>query len=392
MTSIAQSLRDNIVYATGYLQGRSYAFPRSVSEVYAMATSKLTSLIALPLPFLSFLALPFFSGTSTTVSLAFFYLTWSAFVFSHGPHAVEIYGNVFVRLLCFVAPALLLALFDSAVPAVGRGLKNRGASHLPLAQFGRNKLFEVAGVAVANIALSIAVQAALEFVVTDIFHLRSLLKVTTLVPLPWNILKHIVIGFALRGILIYIAHRYLLHTFSSPLKTWHLRWQHSVKLPFSLVAAYDHPINFLLLEWLPAFLPAYLFRFHVLTWHLFLALCSLEELLVYSGYAVLPSQIILLGMARRTDEHFALVDEGKKAGNFGRTGILDFVCGTTCNVENDAMDDVQSEAEKHNIQQRATNAVDGAISGLRDTRATTKAGKPGTRARTKASREQSGAD
>ena len=121
----------------------------------------------------------------------------------------------------------------------------------------------------------------------------------------------------------------------------------------------------LLLHWLPAFLPAYLFRFHVLTWHFFIALCSLEELFVFSGYSVLPSTIILLGMARRNDEHFDVVYEGDDVGNFGRTGILDFCCGTSCQGEDDAMDDIQKEVEKHQVQERAEGALNGAVSGFK---------------------------
>lgn len=170
-------------------------------------------------------------------------------------------------------------------------------------------------------------------------------------------------------------HRFLLHTYDSPLKNWHLQWQHSIRLPFSLVATYDHPVNYLLSQWLPTFIPAYLFRFHVLTWHFFVALCSLEELFVYSGYVVLPSSIVLVGMARRTDEHFDVVYDGKPAGNFGRFGILDFVCGTTCREDDDAVDDIQEEAEKHHVRERAEGVKDGIASGLkgRKTKANTRA-------------------
>ena len=360
-----QSIRDNLVYGSGYVAGRS---PHSLSDVYAKIISKLTTLVSLPLPFLSFLALPFFSGTSTTITVGFFYLTWTALVLSHDQLEVEIVGTLLVKLFCFVLPALAFVLFDSFAPKLSKGIKNRGTSQLPLQQLDRDKLLRVVGFAVLNASLSIGLQALLEFIVTDVLHVRSLLKVTSIVPLPWNILKDVAFGFAIRGVLIYVVHRYLLHTFDSPLKSWHLEWQHSVQLPFSLVAAYDHPANYLLMQWLPTFLPAYLFRFHVLTWHLFLALCSLEDLFVFSGYAALPSRILLLGMAERCDEHFAVVYDDKDAGNFGRTGILDFVCGTSCPGEDDAVDDMQAEAEKHNVAQRASSAINGAVAGVKGNR------------------------
>ena len=360
MSSIVQSMRDNVLYSLGYAKGRSFSLPTSFSEL----VSKATSFVSLPLPFLSFLALPFFSGTSTTVNLVFFYLTWSALVLSHDQLTVELYGTLAIRLMCFVLPALAFLAFDCAAPSLSKGMKNRGSRQLPLA-LERKTILEVTGFALANVFLAIAVQALLELLFTEVLHLRSILKVTAAVPLPWNILKDVAKGFVIRGILVYVVHRFLLHTYESPLKSWHLQWQHSVSLPFSLVAAYDHPANYLLAQWLPTFIPAYLFRYHVLTWHLFIALCSLEELFVFSGYAVLPSSIVLVGMARRMDEHFAVVSEGKDAGNFGRFGILDFVCGTVCQGEGDAMDDMEDEADKHKVQERAQGALNGAVSGIK---------------------------
>lgn len=364
MSSVPQFLRDKLVYSSGFIQGRAHTFPNNIADLYGVVVGKITSLVSLPLPFLSFLAVPFFSGTSTTLSLAFFYLTWSAFVLSHNQLAVEFYGTLAVRLLCFVLPALGFAIFDGTAPKLSRGLKNRGTKQLPLAQLERRKLLEITGWAVLNVAGSVLLEVVLEFFATEVLRVRSVFKVTSFVPLPWNIIKNVAAGFVVRGILVYAAHRFL-HEYESPLRTWHLQWQHSVSLPFSLVAAYDHPVNYLLVQWLPMFLPAYLSRWHVLTWHLFVALCSLEDLFVYSGYAVLPSNILLLGMARRTDEHFAVVDEGKAAGNFGRWGVMDFVCGTTCQEGDDAADDLHKEAEKHGVKDRAQNAMDGAVAGVK---------------------------
>ena len=358
-----QSIRDNALYAYGYVQGRSFLLPHSLSDVYALAVSKLTSLIALPLPFFSFLALPFFGGTSTSINLVFFYLTWSALVLSHDQLTIELYGTLAVRLLCFLLPALGFLAFDLAAPSVSKAIKAKGEKQLP-SKLSRNKLLEVTGVAIFNVLLAVALQAEFEFGTTEVLHLRSVLAISSVVPLPWTMAKDVLKGFVVRGVVHYYVHRYLLHTYRSPLRTWHLRWQHSVKLPFSLVAAYDHPICYLLAQWLPLFATAVVFRMHVLTWHVLLALVSLEDLFVYSGYAVLRSSIILAGMARRTDAHFASVKAGKPA-DFGHWGILDFVSGTSYNGEADVMDDVQDEAEKHRFQERAQDAVNGALASIK---------------------------
>ena len=60
--SLPQVIRDKAVYTTGWLSGRSSGWPGSFSDAYALVASKFTSLLSLPLPFLSFLAFPFFGG------------------------------------------------------------------------------------------------------------------------------------------------------------------------------------------------------------------------------------------------------------------------------------------------------------------------------------------
>jgi hypothetical protein len=358
-----QTLRDNALWSYGYFQGRSILFPRSIPELYGMVVSKATSFVALPLPLLSFLALPVFGGTSTSFSLLFVYLTWSSLVFAHDPLSLEIYGTLAVRALFFLLPAIAFLAFDCGTPSLSKNVKAYGEKNLP-SRLGSERLPKIATVAIFNVLLSVALQAASEVLFTEVFHLRSILKVTSFVPLPWSIAKDVVKGLALRGVLHYYIHRYVLHSYESPLKTWHLQWQHSVQLPFSLAAVYDHPVCYLLVNWLPDFLPAYLFRFHVLTWHIFVAITSLETLFIYSGYAVLPSSIVLAGMARRTDAHFLTAASGKKPCNFGHWGILDFILGTSCKETASIFEDLQDEAQKHHLDERAHKAARAALDGL----------------------------
>jgi len=360
-----QALRDKVLWSYGYFQGRSVLLPRSIPELYGMAMSKATSLVALPLPFLSILALPVFGGKSTSLSLVFVYLTWSSLVFAHDPLSLEIYGTLAARILFFLLPAFAFLAFDCGTPSLSKNVKAYGEKNLP-SRLGNGRLLKIASIGVANVLLSMALQAVLEMLFTDVFHLRSILKVTSFVPLPWSIAKDVVKGLALRGVLHYYIHRYLLHTYETPLKTWHLKWQHSVQLPFSLAAAYDHPVCHLLVNWLPDFLPAYLFRFHVLTWHIFVAVTSLETLFIYSGYAVLPSSIVLAGMARRTDAHFVTAAAKREPCNFGHWGILDLLMGTNCKDTASVVDDLQDEAHKHRFEERAQKAARGALDGLNE--------------------------
>ena len=73
---------------------------------------------------------------------------------------------------------------------------------------------------------------------------------------------------------------------------------------------------------------------------------SLEETFVYSGYNILPSGLILGGIARRTDIHF--LTEGK--GNYS-SGILDWVGSTS--LGQDFIEDIGDEAEAHDWEGKA---------------------------------------
>lgn len=279
---------------------------------------------------------------------------------SHDHLTIELYGTLAIRCFLFLLPALGFLGFDCIVPKISRRVKARGREHLPL-RLGRDKLLRIAGIAVGNVLLSILLQTFMEILFSRILHLRSLIKVSPTIPLPWSMAKDILGGLVLRGLVHYLIHRYYLHTYDTVLKSWHLGWQHSIDFPFSIVAAYDHPVNYLLAVWMPTILPAYLFRWHVLTWHLFTALTSLEELFVFSGYSVLPSTIILAGMARRTEAHFDSVKAGKDVGNFGRLGLMDLVIGSSCQDEEDVLDDLDQEVEKHNVKERAQGTVNSAM-------------------------------
>jgi len=91
-----------------------------------------------------------------------------------------------------------------------------------------------------------------------------------------------------------------------------------------------------------------------MTYLLLLAIFSLEEMFTYSGYTILPSTIMLRGMARRTDAH--MISQGQ--GNYGPLGVLDWAHGTT--LGSDVMEDFKAEMDKHDVKDRTANAVDGA--------------------------------
>ncbi|KAL8868773.1 MAG: hypothetical protein Q9174_004762, partial [Haloplaca sp. 1 TL-2023] len=300
----------------------------------------------LSIPALSFLLIPTFSSYSTSLNLLFFYVTWSTLILSNSPLKVEIVGTLGIRILFYILPAAGFLAFDAATPNIAAKLKEHRETALPTGeeQGGtKGRWWKIALVSTGNVLLGVVVQSVVELLFTEILHIRSALKVSTSLPMPWGIAIDLIRGLFLREILSYVAHRYALHHPDSPLTEYHMQWQHSIVAPFAFVANYDHPLAYLVHIFLPTYIPALLFRFHLLTYHMYLAIVSLEEVFGYSGYNVLPSGLILGGIARRQERH--LMGEGK--GNFSCLGIVDFVAGTS--MGEDVVEDVREEAENNHI-------------------------------------------
>jgi hypothetical protein len=332
--------------------------PSFFSTVYSYATSPFSSTYTitrtmidalLGLPMLSFLLIPTFSSYSTSLNLLFFYLTWSTLVLSHPPLRVEIVATLAVRTLFYILPSAFFLIFDALLPSAAESLKALGDSALPFKNANRQRTMRtlrVLGWSVLNILLGVTVQALVEVLFTRVLLIRSALRVTTSLPLPFGILKDLARGYLLREVVTYVLHRYHLHEWNNSLSRAHNEWYHTLSTPFPLAGTYDHPLVYLVRTFLPTYLPAVLFRFHLITYVIYMAMVSLEETFAYSGYSTVPTNFILGGMARRTDTHMMCGGDG----NFGPWGLVDWVMGTS--VGADVLDDVVAEADKHVVPAR----------------------------------------
>jgi hypothetical protein len=344
--------------------------PSYFAQVYSTLTSPITTAVTsartimdalLSLPALSFLLIPTMTSYSTSLNLLFFYITWSTLVLSHPPLRVEIVATLIVRILFYVGPSLAFLTFDTLLPSAAASLKALGPNGLSLPPgrhtYTRDRVLRLAKIvawSVLNTLLGVTLQSATELVFTRFLSIRSALRVTTTLPTPFAIAKDLLRGYVLREILAYTLHRYILHPPVQPniLSFLHDAWYHAeIPAPFPLSATYDHPAAYFVRCFLPAYLPAVIFRFHLLTYMVYLALISLEETFAYSGYSTVPTNFILGGIARRTDSHVLCGGEG----NFGPWGLVDWLMGTS--VGGDVMDDVVAEADKHDVPER----VDGAM-------------------------------
>ncbi|OAG41996.1 hypothetical protein AYO21_03731 [Fonsecaea monophora] len=338
------------------------------SSTYTTLRTIWDALIGLPM--LSFLLIPTMSSYSTSLNLLFFYLTWSTLVLSHPPLRVEIVATLAVRILFYLVPSLLFLGFDVLAPSVAENFKALGDSALPFKNAGRKKtllLSRIVGWSIFNLFLGVVAQALLELLFTRVLLWPSALRVTTALPLPWDILKDLVQAYLCREMIGYLLHRNFLHDWrhSVPLSRAHGEWYHAladISAPFPLSATYDHPIAYLIRSFLPTYIPAILCRFHLLTYVFYLTLISLEETFAYSGYSTMPTNIILGGIARRTDDH--LICNGE--GNFSPWGLCDWFMETS--IGDDIIDDMVAEADMHDVperldrlKQRAKKKVNGKI-------------------------------
>ncbi|KIW03379.1 uncharacterized protein PV09_05587 [Verruconis gallopava] len=314
---------------------------------------------AISLPFISFFALPALTSYGTSVNLLFFTLNWYILLLTHPPLSVEIIGISVVQLLCYILPALLFLLFDTGLPSIATAIKTQGDIALA-GRLGRKRVAKIAAWSVLNVALGVALQLALELLLTKVLRMRTALSLSKRMPMPWTIAQQALILVLVRGILQYYIHRFVLHNPNVFLSKYHVAWQHAIPAPFSICASYDSPPCYLLHHWVPLFVPAIAMRAHILPVLFALAITSLETLVTYSGYSILPSGILLPGMAKRVDNHFLVQGQG----NYAAFGALDWCHGTS--VGRDLVDDMKAEWEKHDgdakIQmagEKAGNLVDG---------------------------------
>jgi hypothetical protein len=168
----------------------------------------LASLLApISLPLASIFAIPMLSSWSTSLNLVFFSLTWTTLAMSYSPLQLEFFGPLFLRTMLYLLPSALFLLIDFAVPSLMVELKAQGELGLAARQRGGTaKMRRVAAWSVLNVVLAVGLQAGLEWVVTDVFKMRSLLLIKgsrwsfNHLPNPWGLFKHFVIGVLSRNV------------------------------------------------------------------------------------------------------------------------------------------------------------------------------------------------
>ena len=184
-------------------QGRNalVSQPSFLDRTLTYLRSPFDALVSIPV--LSILAIPAFSSWCTSINLLFFYLTWSTLVLSNSPLKIELLGTLVIRVAFYILPSIFFLAFDSAVPSVAIKIKEQGEIALAIGK-GEGGLagswWKITTVSCCNILGSVILQTGVDFLFTEVLHIRSAIRITTSLPLPWSIIKGLCGGLLLREV------------------------------------------------------------------------------------------------------------------------------------------------------------------------------------------------
>jgi hypothetical protein len=149
------------------------------------------------IPMISVFLIPVLSSYSTSLNLLFFYMTWTTLVLSHTPLRVEIFGTIAVRFIFYALPSTLFFLFDILTPSAAVVIKAQGSAGLPGGKRRRRirkRELKVAGWGLLNLCIGIAVQWGIETLCVRGLGIRSALKVSLKLPMPYEMVKDLSLG------------------------------------------------------------------------------------------------------------------------------------------------------------------------------------------------------
>ncbi|KAI5294417.1 hypothetical protein KEM52_004066 [Ascosphaera acerosa] len=303
----------------------------------------LGSLLSLPLPLdlLSLVLVPSAVSYTTSANLLFFYVNWVSLIFTHPPLRLEIVGTLLVKVALYLVPSWLfwvLAVLrfhvlgggdEAQIKGIGAGATEQ--SKAPSQQHGEKQArprTRLALVGSANVLVGLMVQTVLGIVMGHGLQWERRIRTSIMLPLPWEIATGLLKALALREAIGYLAHRCLLHShFITPwLARRHRAWYHTLRELGPFAATYDHPACYIVNRFLPAYLAAVLLRLHLITYMLYMALVSSEEMLAYCDFSFVSSGHLFLvvgAIGRQAKRH---LDSGGRS-HFGDLGVVDWLCG-----------------------------------------------------------------
>lgn len=165
-------------------------------------------------------------------------------------------------------------------------------------------------VVLRNQTILFTMQCALLYFYKGSFGIRS----PRTLPTALETVRDTLLFFLGREILGYSLHRYILH--HPRVYRYCHKQHHKFANPFSMASQYGHPLEHVLITYIPIIIPAAWLRMHILTYFLCRALAQAETAIIHSGFNI----------GHLTQIHD--LHHEKSEVYFGNYGLMDYVMGT----------------------------------------------------------------